>query len=151
MLVQHFGWQAALRTMGLLVVAIALPAPFFAKDAPQSKENRAASDLAKSPDAFLTMPFFHRSGQWYPAKAKVVLEFGSSFYAEPGHECLVAGIGLQHRRAFAYGLVGRLFSQEACHVIDLLVGRGCHSSIACEALASSHVHVRRSVRDWARR
>jgi len=58
MLVQHFGWQAALRTMGLLVVAIALPAPFFAKDAPQSKENRAASDLAKSPDAFLTMPFF---------------------------------------------------------------------------------------------
>ena len=37
MLVQHFGWQAAHRTMGLLVVAIALPAPFFAKDAPQSK------------------------------------------------------------------------------------------------------------------
>jgi len=58
MLVQHFGWQAAHRTMGLLVVAIALPAPFFAKDAPQSKENRAASDLAKSRDAFLTMPFF---------------------------------------------------------------------------------------------
>src|SRR5882724_12877169 len=58
MLVQHFGWQAALRTMGLLVVAIALPAAFFAKDAPQSKENRAASDLAKSRDAFFTMPFF---------------------------------------------------------------------------------------------
>src|SRR5882724_7570657 len=58
MLVQHFGWQAALRTMGLLVVVIALPAAFFAKDAPQSKENRAASDAGKSRDAFLTMPFF---------------------------------------------------------------------------------------------
>jgi len=57
-LVQHFGWQAALRTMGLLVVVIALPAAFFAKDAPQSKENRAGSDLAKSRDAFLMVPFF---------------------------------------------------------------------------------------------
>jgi len=57
-LVRHFGWQAALRTMGLLVVVIALPAAFFAKDAPQSKENRTASDRAKSRDAFLTMPFF---------------------------------------------------------------------------------------------
>jgi sugar phosphate permease len=57
-LVQHFGWQAALRTLGLLVVVIALPAAFFAKDAPQSKKNRAASDLGKSRDAFLTMPFF---------------------------------------------------------------------------------------------
>jgi sugar phosphate permease len=94
-LVQHFGWQAALRTMGLLVVVIALPAAFFAKDAPQSKESRAASDLAKSRDDFSHDAFFpsdfgqhvfHRSGQWYPAKSKVVLEFGSSFYAEPGHE-----------------------------------------------------------------
>jgi len=37
-LVQHFGWQAALRTLGLLILLIALPAALLAKDAPKPKE-----------------------------------------------------------------------------------------------------------------
>src|SRR5438552_192269 len=45
LLVQRYGWQIALRALGLLVVAIALPAALFAKDAPQPKENRTVSAL----------------------------------------------------------------------------------------------------------
>jgi len=33
-LVQHFGWQAALRALGLLILVIALPAAFLAKEPP---------------------------------------------------------------------------------------------------------------------
>src|SRR5439155_4838337 len=40
-LVQHFGWQAALRTLGLLILAIALPAALLAKEPPREKERRA--------------------------------------------------------------------------------------------------------------
>src|SRR5229473_859632 len=57
-LVRHFGWQVALRTLGLLVILIALPAAFLAKDGPQTKENRAPARLAESRGAFLTIPFF---------------------------------------------------------------------------------------------
>ena len=40
--------KIALRALGLLVVAIALPAALFAKDAPQPKENRTVSALGDS-------------------------------------------------------------------------------------------------------
>ena len=159
-LVQHFGWQAALRTMGLLVVVIALPA------ASLQKTRRSRKKVAQHPTwrsrgtIFLTMPFFLLTlGSMFSIAAvsgtqqnlKLFLSLDLHFTQSQATKYLVAGIGLQHRRAFAYGLDGRLFSQEACHVIDLLVGRSCHSSIACEALASGHVRVRRGVRDWARR
>ena len=63
-LVQLWGWQAALRTLGILIVAIALPAVFLTKntpgpkDASEPKENRAPAKLAESRRAFLTIPFF---------------------------------------------------------------------------------------------
>jgi MFS family permease len=63
-LVQLWGWQAALRALGLLIVAIALPAAFFTKDPPrpgdasQQKDNRAPVKLPESRRAFLTIPFF---------------------------------------------------------------------------------------------
>src|ERR1700740_1452015 len=62
-LVQLWGWQAALRALGLLIVAIALPAAFLTKDpAPlrdaSEPKNRAAAKLPESRRAFLTIPFF---------------------------------------------------------------------------------------------
>jgi sugar phosphate permease len=57
-LVRHFGWQVALRSLGVLIILIALPAAFLAKDRPQTKENRAPGRLAESRGAFFTIPFF---------------------------------------------------------------------------------------------
>jgi sugar phosphate permease len=57
-LVKAFGWQAALRSLGGLVLLIALPAALLAKDTPKSKENRATGKLPESRGAFLTIPFF---------------------------------------------------------------------------------------------
>ena len=38
-LTQQFGWQGALRTLGILIVCIALPLAFFIKEAPGKKTN----------------------------------------------------------------------------------------------------------------
>lgn len=35
-LVQHFGWQVALRILGLLIIALALPLAFFVKESPDA-------------------------------------------------------------------------------------------------------------------
>jgi len=56
-LVQHFGWQAALRTLGLLILLIALPAALFAKE-PHSKQSAAPAGFAEARGAFATFPFF---------------------------------------------------------------------------------------------
>ena len=57
-LVQHFGWQASLRTLGLLILVIALPAALLTKDTPAPKEIRASPKLAEVRSAFTTLPFF---------------------------------------------------------------------------------------------
>ena len=56
-LVQHFGWHFSLQMLGVLVIAIAFPFAFFAKDAPQPPRP-AAADSASVKRAFLTVPFF---------------------------------------------------------------------------------------------
>ena len=57
-LVQHFGWQAALRTLGLLILVIALPAALLAKEPPHAKKSAAPAALADARGAFTTLPFF---------------------------------------------------------------------------------------------
>jgi MFS family permease len=62
--VQVWGWQSALRVLGLLVLAISLPAALLSKDPPRladaspPKENLPPAKLAESRRAFLTIPFF---------------------------------------------------------------------------------------------
>jgi sugar phosphate permease len=57
-LVQHFGWQAALRGLGLLILLIAFPAAFLTKDTPRPLKNQTRSRLADSRGAFTTLSFF---------------------------------------------------------------------------------------------
>ena len=57
-LVHYFGWQAALRTLGLLILLIALPAALLAKEPQQQEKNRAAGGAVGAREAFATVPFY---------------------------------------------------------------------------------------------
>jgi len=57
-LVQYFGWQAALRTLGLLILVIALPAALLTKDMPKPKENHTSAGPVPVRTAFTSLPFF---------------------------------------------------------------------------------------------
>ena len=57
LLVRHFGWQFSLRMLGVLVVVIAFPFAFFAKDPPQAV-NRISAESGDVKRAFKTFPFF---------------------------------------------------------------------------------------------
>jgi len=57
-LVEHFGWQAALRALGFLIMVIALPAAFSVKEPLLREENRAAVAKVESRGAFATLPFY---------------------------------------------------------------------------------------------
>lgn len=57
-LVLHFGWQAALRILGLLIVVIAFPMAFFVKEPAQPAMLRGGASTAQSGRAFRTVPFW---------------------------------------------------------------------------------------------
>src|SRR6185437_9391349 len=58
-LIEHFGWQAALRWLGLLIIVVSLPLAFFVKEAPlRSTPDRKVSGAADVMGAFKTLPFF---------------------------------------------------------------------------------------------
>jgi MFS family permease len=57
-LVQHFGWQAALRGLGLLVIAIAFPLAFFVKEPPASGRLAPVKKEAVWSSPFKTAAFY---------------------------------------------------------------------------------------------
>jgi MFS family permease len=57
-LVQHFGWQAALRLLGMLIVVISIPLAFFVKEAPPQPTTDRKSGTAEVRSAFKTLAFY---------------------------------------------------------------------------------------------
>src|SRR5882762_2627370 len=62
-LVQHLGWQAALRSGGLLILALAFPAAYFVKEPPASRISELPRSQSTRPPvsilkAFTTLPFY---------------------------------------------------------------------------------------------
>ena len=57
-LVQHFGWQAALRWLGLLVIAIAFPPALFVKEPQASRPMISVKGTGSWTGAFRSAPFY---------------------------------------------------------------------------------------------
>jgi MFS family permease len=58
-LVQHFGWQAALRLLGVSIVVVSLPLALLVKEAPpQFATGPATAGPAEVKSAFKTLPFY---------------------------------------------------------------------------------------------
>jgi sugar phosphate permease len=59
-LVRHFGWQMAVRILGLLIIVLALPMAWVVKEAPAGRQSGAQSLItpAGTYDALKSMPFY---------------------------------------------------------------------------------------------
>jgi len=57
-LVEHFGWQAALRSLGILVIAIAFPLAFFVKEPQASSTPARVKPVSHWSSAFKSAPFY---------------------------------------------------------------------------------------------
>ena len=57
-LVEHLGWQAALRTLGFLVIVIAFPLAFFLKEPPTLERPAAIERISLLSSAFRRAPFY---------------------------------------------------------------------------------------------
>jgi len=58
-LTQQFGWPGALRTMGILIVVIALPLVFFVKESPGAEANTASAATPVSIGGVLKSRYFY--------------------------------------------------------------------------------------------
>ncbi|MGB7467610.1 MAG: MFS transporter [Candidatus Acidiferrum sp.] len=56
-LVEHFGWQAALRSLGFLVIIVAFPLAFFVKESPASLRPARVNSSEHWSSAFKSVPF----------------------------------------------------------------------------------------------
>jgi sugar phosphate permease len=105
LLVQHFGWQAALRILGIIIVVIAFPMAFFVKESPHAATQREAV-RARAPQKLLSEAFKT------PAFYMVAL----------GSACSIAAVsGIQQNLKLFLSL-DRHFSQgETTRVISLIL------------------------------
>ena len=101
-LIQHFGWQAALRLLGLLIVAVSLPLAFLVKEAPsQFAAGPAMPGSAEVKGAFKTLPFY-------------LLTLGSM--------CSIAAVSGTQQNLKLFLSLDRHFSQnEAARVLSLVL------------------------------
>jgi MFS family permease len=101
-LIQQFGWQAALRWLGMLIVVVSLPLAFFVKEAPlRLTPERKVPGTANVMGAFKTLPFF-------------LLTFGSM--------CSIAAVsGTQQNLKLFLSLDRHLTQSDAARVLSLVL------------------------------
>ncbi len=101
-LIEHFGWQSALRLLGGLIVLISLPLAFFVKEAPAGfTVDRKMSGSTEVMAAFKTFPFF-------------LLTFGSM--------CSIAAVSGTQQNLKLFLSLDRHFSQgDAARVLSLVL------------------------------
>jgi MFS family permease len=57
-LVQHFGWQVALRLLGVSIVVVSLPLALLVKEPPQGRTNSGSASSARAMAAFTRLSFY---------------------------------------------------------------------------------------------
>jgi MFS family permease len=101
-LIQHFGWQSALRWLGLLIIVVSFPLAFFVKEAPPgSVAGRKTTGTAELMGAFKTLPFY-------------LLTLGSM--------CSIAAVsGTQQNLKLFLSLDGHFTQGDAAQVLSLVL------------------------------
>ena len=101
-LVEHFGWQAALRLLGVLIVAVSFPLAFLAKEPPpQITADHAIAESAEVKTAFKSLAFY-------------LLTLGSM--------CSIAAVSGAQQNLKLFLSLDRHFSQsEAARVLSLVL------------------------------
>ena len=137
LLVQHFGWQTALRILGLLIVVVSFPLALLVKELPSV---RAASGSVTYPS--LKAAFKHTSfylltlGSMCSVAAisgtqqnmKLFLSLDRQLHAAGCRQCPIDGAGLQYCGPATHGLARRSFLEEVRHAADLPAGCRRHPS-----------------------
>jgi MFS family permease len=101
-LIQHFGWQSALRLLGGLIILVSFPLAFLVKEAPSPlTSDRKTSGSAEVMGAFKTLPFY-------------LLTFGSM--------CSIAAVSGTQQNLKLFLSLDRHFSQgDAARVLSLVL------------------------------
>jgi MFS family permease len=101
-LIQHFGWQSALRLLGVLIILVSFPLAFFVKEAPSPlTSERKVSGSMEVMGAFKSLPFY-------------LLTFGSM--------CSIAAVSGTQQNLKLFLSLDRHFSQgDAARVLSLVL------------------------------
>jgi len=101
-LIQHFGWQSALRLLGVSIILVSFPLAFFVKEAPpRFATDRKMSGTMEVIGAFKTLPFY-------------LLTFGSM--------CSIAAVSGTQQNLKLFLSLDRHFSQgDAARVLSLVL------------------------------
>ena len=101
-LIQHFGWQSALRLLGVLIILVSFPLAFFVKEAPSPlTSERKVSGAVEVMGAFKSLPFY-------------LLTFGSM--------CSIAAVSGTQQNLKLFLSLDRHFSQgDAARVLSLVL------------------------------
>ena len=101
-LAEHFGWQMALRMLGILIVLLSFPLAFFVKEAPKLPEGHDDAGRSEVRQAFKSFAFF-------------LLTFGSM--------CSIAAVSGTQQNLKLFLSLDRHFSQsDSARVLSLVLG-----------------------------
>lgn len=100
-LIANFGWQGALRTLGFLIIAVALPAAFFVKESPEAEQER--KQIAQ------------------PVSISGALRSKSFYLLALGSMCSIAAVGGTNQHLKLFLSLDQQYSQDAAAGVFSLV------------------------------